>query len=552
MRHKRKLCTTLILYLLTSLIYQPRSFAEDFSSTSFIIRDPIIDIEGGRSTSASFELFSATGQTAAGEITSTNFQEQSGFLYFSGTGTTALTQKTYRWYQSIDAIQPATALADENTAINNITSGSRIRLRIAIQADNEPLGSNNTFKLQYANKSTHANCSSIPSGNFADVGAISSNQTWSGANFTFADGAQITSKLLSTAVNGTLQTIEEENPSAANPNIISIGATTNGEWDWVLSYNGTDDSSTYCFRQVFANNTLLDTYSVFPTVTIQAPSNNSQPSTPLVQIQPGGGGGGGGNNLTPSVQKETAVIFKGISFPGKKIFVLKDGQIQILTLKNGQTQYSAPSDQKGNFEIKILISSPGTYNFSLYAEDEYGQKSKPNVIQTEIKKDQTKIIDNIIISPTIHTDKNQVRRGENITISGQGLFKTNTTIIINQPELFLIEKLTDSQGKYIYTLDSGLLDFGKYTTWAYNNQDHPSTQISFTVSTANINSESIKLPCTKCDINNDTRINLVDFSIMIYGLNNEISSETLEKIDINFDKKIDLKDFSILASHWTG
>lgn len=66
------------------LIYPNVSFlrADDYSSTNFILRDPVITVEGGRSTSTSFEYFSSTGQSVAGEGTSSNFIYRAGFLYF--------------------------------------------------------------------------------------------------------------------------------------------------------------------------------------------------------------------------------------------------------------------------------------------------------------------------------------------------------------------------------------------------------------------------------------------------------------------------------------
>lgn len=61
-----------------------QSRAIDYSSTDFIIRDPIIGVGGGRATSTSFELYSSLGQTAIGESTSTDFILRSGFLYYPG------------------------------------------------------------------------------------------------------------------------------------------------------------------------------------------------------------------------------------------------------------------------------------------------------------------------------------------------------------------------------------------------------------------------------------------------------------------------------------
>ena len=57
-------------------------FATDYSSSSFIVRDPVISTDGGYSSSSSFKLFSSGGQNAIGIGESTNFISRSGFLYF--------------------------------------------------------------------------------------------------------------------------------------------------------------------------------------------------------------------------------------------------------------------------------------------------------------------------------------------------------------------------------------------------------------------------------------------------------------------------------------
>lgn len=56
--------------------------ATDYSSTNFIVRDPVITIGGGNATSSSFQLISSFGQTIIGENTSSNFIQRAGFLYF--------------------------------------------------------------------------------------------------------------------------------------------------------------------------------------------------------------------------------------------------------------------------------------------------------------------------------------------------------------------------------------------------------------------------------------------------------------------------------------
>lgn len=59
-----------------------KSTATDFTSTNFIVRDPVISSGGTRSTSTSFEFWDSLSQSAVGESTSTAFKVLSGFLYF--------------------------------------------------------------------------------------------------------------------------------------------------------------------------------------------------------------------------------------------------------------------------------------------------------------------------------------------------------------------------------------------------------------------------------------------------------------------------------------
>ena len=71
-------------------VFAPLAQATDFTSTNFILRDPVVTIEGGYSSSTNFQFFSSTGQNAIGETTSTSFTQRSGFLYFPTATTPAI------------------------------------------------------------------------------------------------------------------------------------------------------------------------------------------------------------------------------------------------------------------------------------------------------------------------------------------------------------------------------------------------------------------------------------------------------------------------------
>ena len=100
------------------------------------------------------------------------------------------------------------------------------------------------------------------------------------SNSGVARGSTISNLLLSTS--NVPETYEENNPAVMNPNQISAGQY--GEWDFSLSPQNAVVNSTYYFRMVHSDGTVLDAYSNFPSVMIlpdNAPNvpTNLGPST---------------------------------------------------------------------------------------------------------------------------------------------------------------------------------------------------------------------------------------------------------------------------------
>ncbi len=56
--------------------------ATDYSATSYIVKDPVIEPGAGFATSTSFQLWSSLGQEAIGLSDTLSFILKSGFLYF--------------------------------------------------------------------------------------------------------------------------------------------------------------------------------------------------------------------------------------------------------------------------------------------------------------------------------------------------------------------------------------------------------------------------------------------------------------------------------------
>ena len=170
-----------------------------------------------------------------------------------------LTQEDFRWYANVDTQTPTTALAAINTSFSTSTHNPAYRLRMNVEvADSPLLAASQAFKFQYATTST---------GPWTDVGDIGSSATWRGFdNASVADGSTLASLLLTTST--VAGTYEEDNPSASNPNAVSIGSRA--EWDWVVQPNGTAASTTYYFRMVRSDDSSLETYTRYPALTTPA------------------------------------------------------------------------------------------------------------------------------------------------------------------------------------------------------------------------------------------------------------------------------------------
>ena len=226
------------------------------------------------------------------------------------------TQEDYRWYQNIDAVQPTTALAGENSAISDTTDATAYRLRINLEIATVQLPSGESFKLQY---------SVSTGGPWTDVGGIGAGEIWRGLdNASVADGTALSATLL--GASNVVETYEEANNSAATPSGIPVGQT--GEWDWVVQQNGASQLTTYYFRMVESDGTAINGYTRYPTLTTAGPklqqdayrwyqnSDAVQPSTALAAENTAAGSVASGDvlRLRLSLVASTTATAAGESF----------------------------------------------------------------------------------------------------------------------------------------------------------------------------------------------------------------------------------------------
>lgn len=177
----------------------------------------------------------------------------------------SLSQSNYRFYTNSNSSDVGAVLAAQDTAATLSTDGQTFRLRSLINITLNKLRQNETnFKLQFAEKVWVCD-TSFAWEVYADVTAatvIAFND-----NTTPADDAALTANANDptngfTSINQSYQELNNFTTSVA-----AIPKDQNWKWDFSLIDNTAPDDTSYCFRIVESDGTLLNTYTFIPEIT---------------------------------------------------------------------------------------------------------------------------------------------------------------------------------------------------------------------------------------------------------------------------------------------
>jgi len=298
---------------------------------------------------------------------------------------------------------------------------------------------------------------------------------------------------------------------------------------------------------IFLNPQLVAAYVITggpSTITISAQVGSPVNTTP--NTGGGGGGGGGGASSTSDTILPTIVNFSGMAYPSSKVTILNNGNVAVTTI----------ADPSARFSVAINNLQTGTYNFSVFGYDVNRIKSLTFSFPVYVTAGTTVNIGGIFLSPTINTDKSEVKKGDVLLVFGQTIPNTDLGIIFHSNQEILKNTKTDTKGMYKYNMDTTPLEYGDHIVKSRAEKDDTivtSNESPFIVGlTSRLKdntTSSNKCSSSGSDINCDKRINLTDFSIMAYWFK-KLSPPT--NVDLNKDGKINLVDFSIMAFNWTG
>jgi len=242
------------------------------------------------------------------------------------------------------------------------------------------------------------------------------------------------------------------------------------------------------------------------------------------------------------------VTFSGRAYPLSQVTLLRNGQKLLTKL--------ASADSK--FSLSLSNLSEGNYSFGLYAEDAAARRSETFSVSLHLTESASTHVSGIFLSPTLGTDKSQVRRGDNLALFGQTTPNGLVTIEVASQPSQVVQTAADAQGVYLYNLNTAALEFGQYlarSRAALGAESSPfGLPAVFAVGNNSIIPDLSQTCPVKADLNRDCRVNLVDFSIAAFWYKRALGAAfaVLERDHLSGDGLVDLRDFSIMAYHWTG
>jgi len=195
---------------------------------------------------------------------------QRQIIYWAFGPSPTFNQSAYRFFNNLDSTDVGTPLANQDTPASLTSAGQAFRLRLLLHVTNKLALNGRSFKLQFAQVGSDGLCDTSFNGEtYTDVTTSTVIAFYD--NPTPTDGSPLTANVNDPTHGADTirnQTYEELNPFTNSVSVINSGE--DGKWDFSLIDNGAPPGTTYCFRVVKADGTLLESYTVIPQITTAA------------------------------------------------------------------------------------------------------------------------------------------------------------------------------------------------------------------------------------------------------------------------------------------
>ncbi|OGN01337.1 MAG: hypothetical protein A3G51_00570 [Candidatus Yanofskybacteria bacterium RIFCSPLOWO2_12_FULL_43_11b] len=247
--------------------------------------------------------------------------------------------------------------------------------------------------------------------------------------------------------------------------------------------------------------------------------------TPVVEQVSSGGGG----------NDPTRIVFSGKAFPGATVGIylmgVEYGQVLI------DTEFKTQSD--GSFKSEIVSPVEEQRLYGLLVKDKEGKPAKSKFFTYNLKFNTIVRQENIILAPTIKTNKPVFVRNEFLLVSGDAA-PGNTVEALADGKVIDSARADDS-GFYEMFINTNNLMLKIYNIQT-RQIDSVSGKTSDVSETRIIKVGSFAF--ANIDFNQDGQINISDWSVFLSNWSS-VDSNFRTKADLNGDGKLDVSDFSV-------
>ncbi|NMB56613.1 hypothetical protein GYA19_01590 [Candidatus Beckwithbacteria bacterium] len=217
--------------------------------------------------------------------------------------------------------------------------------------------------------------------------------------------------------------------------------------------------------------------------------------------------------------------------------------------ENGTIVGTVTANEDGYFAKYLNGLNGGTHSFRIYGIDNVSRTTSSVDLEVETPVYQHINVSNLILSPTIELNDNEIEQGDNVVVSGKSVPESNISLFTESP-LRTYYTTSDINGNWAYTItDTNEYIVGDYKVYSLVQKDAFQSLFSntliFTVASDTGSSGNPSCDISHGDLNCDNITNLIDFSILMYywGTNNALA-------DMNTDRIVNLIDFSIMMYYW--
>lgn len=245
-------------------------------------------------------------------------------------------------------------------------------------------------------------------------------------------------------------------------------------------------------------------------------------------------------NTTPPSPTNPTVIFNGYAAPGATVTALRDSTLAGSTI----------SDRQAKFSITLTDQPTGAIVYVLSGADSDGRSLTAMTFALSLGLSTTTIINGVFLGPSIAIDKNSVKIGTPVTISGTTAPTSLVTLTVSSPHATSFSLTADSQGRWSKVVNTTSIGVGQHSAQAQALLDGTAaSEISAAVMFA-VNALGQCDNRATGDLNCDARVDLIDFSVLLFFWRQ--TNPNNERVDSNHDGTVNIVDFSIMLFQWTG